>query len=235
MNLEEEYQPSPTPIDLSKYETSPYEIGRCQIIQEWLPAGHGRLAVDIGCGPGLFSKMLSSKGWETTAIDIDISNLNSAKKYASKTILGDALAVLSDLPSAKYDFALALEIIGHMPKSYGEALLIQINRILNSGGRLLLSTPNRFSLEGLSGHYLRENILRRGKWKAWDKTHVHIYSSFEIIELMKANGYYVDKIVGFWYGTRLPKFGRLRLPFQRTKLYPFNRFGFNIILDCIRK
>ena len=235
MNLEKEYRPSPTPMDLSKYETSPYQIGRCQIIQECLPAGHGKLAVDIGCGPGFFSKMLSSKGWETTAIDIDISNLNSAKKYASKAILGDALAVLSDLPSAKYDFALALEIIEHMPKSYGEALLIQIHRILHSGGRLLLSTPNRFSLEGLSGCYLGERILRNGKWNAWDNTHVHIYSSFEIIELMKAKGYYIDRIDGFCYDIRLPIFGRLRLPFQKTKLYPFNRFRFNIILDCIRK
>jgi 2-polyprenyl-3-methyl-5-hydroxy-6-metoxy-1,4-benzoquinol methylase len=234
MKLEEEYHPSPTPKDFHSYETSPYQIARCQIIQNLMPAGNGRLAIDIGCGPGFFCQMLSDKGWETTAIDLDTSNLDSARRWASKMILGDVLDVLSNLPSNEYEFALALEIIEHMPKSYGRSLLTKINRILKPGGKLLLSTPNKFSLEGLNGHYLLEKVLRRGKWNAWDNTHVHIYSSPEIIKLLKDNGYCLDKIVGFWYETGLPVLGRLRLPFQKTERYPFNRFGFKIILSCTK-
>lgn len=235
MNLKKEYHPCPNPMDLSLYEKSPYERARRQIVQKWIPNGIGMLAVDIGCGPGLFCNMLSDRAWQTTAVDLDISNLDKAKKWAPKTILGEAISVLSDLPSTSYDLVLALEIVEHMPKSYGQNLIKQIHRILKPGGRLLLSTPNRLSLEGLKDYYLHEKLLKHRKWYAWgtEDSHIYIYSSLEIIELLKKSGFYFDEIIGLWYETK-SRFGRLRLPFQQTTLYPFNRFGFDINLNCIK-
>ena len=234
MHSDNEFQASHTSFDFSKYE-KPYEITHSKIIEELIPCGHEKLAVDIGCGPGYFCKLLSTKGWKAIAIDTDSKNLENARSYVVETHLGDAIDVLSKLPDNQYGLALALEIIEHMPKTYGEALLRNAIRVLKPGGKLIISTPNKFSPEGLGGYYWGEKIRGGGKWYAWDGTHVHIYSSKEILRLLKVCGFAVDRIIGYYYEGRLPVIGRWRLPFVKSTLFPLNRIGFNIILECHRE
>ena len=234
MLQERKFEPSHTDLDFSKYD-KPYEIRRTKILEEIMPEGHGGQAVDIGCGPGFFSKMLSGRGWHSTAIDTSRSNIESAKEYAASALLGDAITTLSDLPEDNFGLAVAFEIIEHMPRAEGEELLRKIRRVLKPDGRLLLSTPNRYSLEGLGGYYWGEKIRKAGKWYAWDTTHVHIYSSPEILALLNSIGYSVGKIVGYHYGGRLPLIGRYDFPLKTSRTFPLNRLGFNIIMECRKK
>ena len=184
MMTTDQSQASHTPSDPREYE-SPYELNRVRILRSLLPSGHGRSAVDIGCGPGLFSRELSIKGWRTASIDTDRENIERAEDYVDETHLGDALGILSQLRESQYDLALCLELIEHMPRKRGEDLLVGILRVLKPGGSLILSTPNRFSPEGLGGYYWGEKIGGWGKWDAWDSTHIHIYSSLEIFSPLK--------------------------------------------------
>jgi 2-polyprenyl-3-methyl-5-hydroxy-6-metoxy-1,4-benzoquinol methylase len=232
MEADQEFHSSATTIDISKYYTKPYEVKRSKIIEGLIPPGEKKLAIDIGCGAGYFSRILANKGWRTTALDTDPGNVQSAENYASEILMGDATRILSELPKDRYDFALALEIIEHMPKAHGEALLKAIRRVLKPGGLLLISTPNRFSPEGLGGYYWGERIRRCGKWKAWDSTHVHIYSSWEIVRLLRQCGLTATGITGYWYEGRLPLIGRWRMPFVSSGRFPFNRLGFNLIAEC---
>jgi len=234
MSSDEEFQATQTPFDLTRYE-SPYEINRLKIIKELIPLGHGKSAIDIGCGPGYFSRELTNKGWRTSSVDTDSENIESAGNYAHETHLGDVLSVLPEHPANQYDLALSLEIIEHMPKAQGKKLLLEINRVLKPRGRLIISTPNRFSPEGLGGYYWGEKIRGWGKWDAADSTHVHIYSSPEIIQLVKSSGFYVNKIIGYYYKGTLPLIGRWKLPLVKSAMFPLNRLGFNIILDCHKK
>ena len=223
--------PKLTVFDFSRYE-NPYQIDRIKIIEELIPAADGANAVDIGCGPGYFSKMLSAKGWRTTAIDATAENIEHARQYAMETYLGDGISVLSKLPENSYRLVLALEIIEHMPKSHGEEFLRAITRVIEPNGTLIISTPNRFSPQGLGGYYWGEKIRRVGKWYAWDITHVHIYSSAEILKLLRLTGFVVNRVIGYYYVGSLPLIGRWRLPLVKSAVFPLNRFGFNIIIEC---
>jgi 2-polyprenyl-3-methyl-5-hydroxy-6-metoxy-1,4-benzoquinol methylase len=223
-----------TPFDFTKYD-NPYEIDRIKNIEALIPEGDQKHAVDIGCGPGYFAKLLSTKGWKTTAIDADSSNIENATLYATETHSGDAIDVLSNMPSDNYHLAIALEIIEHMPKTRGKALIRQVIRILKSGGKFIVSTPNKLSPEGLGGYYWGEKIRRAQKWNAWDPTHVYIYSSWEIIRLLKACDLVVDRLTGYYYKGRLPLIGQWRLPVKSSTRFPFNRIGFDIILECHKK
>jgi 2-polyprenyl-3-methyl-5-hydroxy-6-metoxy-1,4-benzoquinol methylase len=231
MHTDNEFKPSHTAFDISKYENH-YEYQRSKIIEELMPLGHGESAIDIGCGPGHFSKMLSAKDWQTAAIDTDGKNIDSAARYASETHLGDATGVLMKLPENKYGLVIALEVIEHMPRTHAECLLKQIIRVLRPSGKLIVSTPNRFSPEGLGDYYWGEKIRRQGKWYAWDQTHVHIYSSLEILRLLRTIGFSVDRVTGYHYEGRLPFIGRWGLPIVKSKIFPLNSIGFNIILEC---
>ena len=234
MSSDEEFQATHTPFDLTRYE-SPFEINRLKILKELIPSGHRKSAIDIGCGPGYFSRELSSKGWKTSSVDTDSENIEKAKDHTHQTHLGDALNVLSELPVNHYDLALSLEIIEHMPKVYGRKLLKGISRVLKPHGRLIISTPNKFSPEGLGGYYWSEKIRGGGKWDAWDPTHVHIYTSLEILQLVRASGFSVNKMIGYYYEGTLPLIGRWKLPLMSSATFPLNSIGFDIILDCRNK
>ena len=230
MLADREFQPTRTPFDLSRYQTS-YEIGRAAVVRRLIPAGRGGSALDIGCGPGYYTRMLSEKGWRTTAIDTDPQNIESARSHADETRVGDAAGLLASLPESGFELALALEIIEHMPKAHGGELLKNIARTLKPDGLLLLSTPNRFSIEGLSGSW-GEKMAGWKKWDAWDQTHVHIYSSHEILTLLKLSGFFIRRVIGVHYKGHFPLIGSWGLPLNASGTFPLNRLGFNIIVEC---
>jgi len=231
--MREQYEPARTPLTFAKYE-DPYERERAGIIAALIPAGDGDLAVDVGCGPGFFSRLLAVRGWRPTAIDSEPRNLESAARFAAVTEEGDAVRVLRGLPDGRYGLVVAFEIIEHMPRPRGEELAAEARRILRPGGRLILSTPNRLSPQGLGGYYWDQKIRRRRTWRAWDETHVHIYSSREIRRLLVRQGFVVDRTTGYYYEGSLPFVGRWKLPLVKTARFPLSRFGFDQILECHR-
>lgn len=227
-----DFRPSHTPFDFSKYD-HPFEQVRIDILKGMIVSGDGKKAVDIGSGPGFFAKLLKQEGWSVTAIDTDQENLKSASEYAAQIYQGDAIAVMAGLPENQFDLALALEIIEHMPLEVGKRLLEGVHRILKPGGELLISTPNRYSPEGLAGYYWKELIRRKKKWDAWDSTHVYIYSSFELINILKQLGFAVDALTSHHYKVFFPKLGsRKVLPLVKSSLFPFNHFGFDMVIKC---
>jgi 2-polyprenyl-3-methyl-5-hydroxy-6-metoxy-1,4-benzoquinol methylase len=196
-------------------------------------SGQGRKAIDIGSGPGYFSKLLKNNGWFVTAIDTDEENLKSASEYAVQIFQGDAIAVMAEQPEAQFDLALALEIIEHIPLDVGKSLLAGIHRVLKPGGELLISTPNRYSPEGLAGFYWKELIRRKKKWDAWDSTHIYIYSSWELINILKRLGFAIDSLTGHHYKIFFPRIGsRKVLPLVKSSVFPFNYLGFDVVIKC---
>jgi len=211
-----DFQPSHTPFDFSKYN-SPYELIRTEIIQNMIVPCQQRKAIDIGCGPGFFSKLLKNNGWQVTAIDTDQENIKNTSEYATETYQGDAIVILSELSESQYDLAFALEIIEHMPLAFGVSLLEGTYKVLKPGGELLISTPNKHSPEGLAGCYWKEKIRGKRKWDAWDSTHVYIYSSWEILKLLKRIGFKIDLVTGYHYKVFFPMIGsRKLLPLEYT-------------------
>jgi 2-polyprenyl-3-methyl-5-hydroxy-6-metoxy-1,4-benzoquinol methylase len=219
-------------VDLAKYSSQPYEQKRCRLIAERIPEGKNKLALDAGCGPGFFSRVLVGRGWRVDAVDANAQNLQHLRDVARNVYEGDVLQVLAQLPTNRYDFALALELIEHLPQPEGKTLLRELRRVLSPTGRLLLSTPNRYSPEGLIGYYLNEKLRGVRRWGAWDPSHVHIYSSPEIFSLLRREGFLIDQCMGYWYETHLPLLGRFALPLTATHRWPMNRLGFNLILSC---
>ena len=192
-----------------------------------IPAGEGRRALDLGCGPGRFSSILAARGWRVTAVDTDSQNVAQAAQYGDAR-LGDAITVLKTLDSGAYGLVLALELIEHMPVSHAMELLQDVARVLGPKGEVIVSTPNRHSPEGLGGYYWGERVRGWGKWNAWDPTHVHIYTSGEAIGLVR-RCFDVRNVTGYWYEGY-----RVKLPLLSSDSFPMNRLGFNVLIRGVR-
>lgn len=139
--------------------------------------------------------------------------------------------------SAKeFDFILALEVIEHL-EDY-QLFLKGITHLLRRNGKLMISTPNIFSAEGLVGTFWAKRDNK--KFVAWDNSHKKIFKSFEFVNLIKVynHEFNIEKILGYYFNASdpLPLVKRyIRLPFSSITWFPMNMFGFNIIIIAKKK
>ncbi len=99
--------------------------------------------VDIGCGTGYGTGLLSDLGFDAIGIDVEEKVLRRAiAEYGSSTctfvrLEGDRLPI----PTNTADIVVAFQVIEHVPRP--DEFLAELRRIARPGSLLLLTTPNR--------------------------------------------------------------------------------------------
>lgn len=150
-------------------------------LKRCFPKIRGRI-LDVGCGIGHTTAMLSSVYPENEVIGVDIAPLkiwNKLEKYNCKFIKNDATA----LPFKEESFKMVVSfgLIEHVKNE--DKLLKEINRVLCKGGmNIIFSLPNKFSLN--------EFIAR----KLGIYYHKNRYTRKEITKILKRFGFEVTYI-----------------------------------------
>lgn len=108
--------------------------------------------LEVGPGSGVYLPLLSELADDVVASDIEQAFLVRARELAAgrpniSVVLDDIVA--SALPTESFDLVLCSEVIEHIPDV--AAALASMHRILRPGGKLLLSTPHRYSPLELAG------------------------------------------------------------------------------------
>ena len=108
-------------------------------------------AIEIGPGSGVYLPELAERYKFVDAADIASEFLGRARELAN--IHKNIKAIEDDITDSKiagttYDLALCTEVIEHVANS--RAALKHMYRIMKSGGVLVLSTPQRYSILELS-------------------------------------------------------------------------------------
>jgi len=219
--------------NMRKYNNK-YEKKRICLVKGLIPSatfGNER-ALDIGCNTGLFTRVLSLKGYSAYGIDIDREKIITAKSLSDADIefkVADARNL--EFPDSFFSLTLCLEVIEHFDNPV--KVLDEIYRVTKPNGYLIISTPNKFSLEGLGGK-IREHLTGK-RWVAWDNTHRKIFSSLEFIKILKDKFFEPINITGYYY---VPFKGVTVLDFIRYMSFskkPLNYFGFDIIVKCVKR
>ena len=104
--------------------------------------------LDLGCGAGMLIAALPREGATAVGIDVSMTWLVAAKRLIAEfggvpvlaAALGEALPVRRD----SLDGVISLDVIEHVRDP--DAYLSEIDRVVRPGGRVALSTPNRFSV-----------------------------------------------------------------------------------------
>lgn len=102
--------------------------------------------LDVGTGYGFGADYLFQKGAKkVTAIDIDKDAIQYAKKTFDKENMDFRTmdATKMHFPQKHFDLVVALEVIEHLPKDKHAIFLKRVKEILDVGGVLVLSTPNK--------------------------------------------------------------------------------------------
>jgi SAM-dependent methyltransferase len=144
------------PADLGRYYASKgygsgtpsaqelgYERAKLALVRAHIAGGH---LVEIGPGPGGFTRLAAGKGFEVTAIerDPDYSESLSGIARVGAVLSDDPADALAGLP-APADAIVMWHVLEHLPDPLG--VLDACSAALRPKGLLAISTPNPMSLQ----------------------------------------------------------------------------------------
>ena len=110
---------------------------------EMLPGNKEHIVLDVGCGAGHGSNLLSKKYKKVYGVDISPDAIEYAKNnWASDNIefvVGSAMDI--PFPDSTFDTISAFEVFEHL--SDWRKFLSELRRVLKPGGVVYISTPNK--------------------------------------------------------------------------------------------
>lgn len=105
---------------------------------------HGKKILDVGCGKGRFSALLSEKGAHVIGVDISNGLLEIARKRVKNVRFEHGSATNLPFPDNSFDYVLCIETLEHIPDI--EKALKEMARVLCVGGGLIIIDKNKLSL-----------------------------------------------------------------------------------------
>lgn len=174
-----------------------------KLIERVIPHSPARV-LDAGCGSGVFSRFLASRGHQVTAFDASPEMIERAKEislsYTPTPLEGGGWGVVEfqnstienfESPAESFDAILSLSMLEYVDDD--EAAIEKFHRLLKKDGILIVSVPNRsgilrkvegvvFGIRTVSKDKLFGN---RGEYLKFQKRQ---YSPFELDILMRLHG-----------------------------------------------
>jgi SAM-dependent methyltransferase len=205
-----------------------------KVLDRWRASGTAsehRSVLDLGCGDGNTLSWLAPYADDFLALDYSLLRLARARQHQTGAVL--ALADVFRLPllDASVDLVFFNHVLEHLDDD--SLALQEVHRILRPDGLLLLGIPNE-------GSWWWQLAYKRDPMSLEQSDHVHFYTTNSIAELLKRNGFVVDRIKRLGWGPpdwgldsklRHHKFlddlfsgvGRVIIPNQASSLYVLAR------------
>jgi SAM-dependent methyltransferase len=168
--------------------------------------GRGKRVLDLGCRSGALTQHFLD-GNEVVGVDVDRAALEKAAALGIKPIVAN---VEERLPfeDATFDAVVAGELLEHV--RFPDALVVEVRRVLRSGGVFVGSVPNAFRIQSRLRFLL-------GRAPEDDPTHLHMYSPAQIRALLGDFGEIRLDFVGGRYRRLTPRLFARDLVFRALK------------------
>jgi SAM-dependent methyltransferase len=141
-----DYHRTPSP-DWEFYPTYLAKIERVRAYLRALPPG--TTVLDAGCGEGVLVEEFQDR--------LRIEGLDP--NYSSTLVRQGSLTALP-YGDARFDRALCLDVLEHLPFDDQPRALAELHRVIRSGGELLVTVPNLAHLQSRVHFLLRGRLIR---------------------------------------------------------------------------
>jgi len=173
--------------------------------------------IDIGCGYGLFSTWLASRGIQVIGVDIASDKIKFAKKTSKILDIQDRssyiVASACNLPFKEnsFDNSICLDVMEHIPNDLDA--FSEIRRTLKTGGVLILTTPcllQRFRSNSAIELCKQWGHVRKGYFFGYLKRilkerHMEIVASFYWLKFFAA------KVFDFYFRFFWERYSRVQM------------------------
>ncbi len=126
------------------------------------PQNHDGPVLDVGCGVGQVVSRLKASGFRAIGVDVSEPNIRRARAAGLDCRLYDGRRL--PFPDRHFASAGALNVLEHVEEP--EAFIAELVRVVEVGGRVVLSSPNFFRALGLHDYHPRMRGLAN-KWRNW--------------------------------------------------------------------
>jgi O-antigen biosynthesis protein len=171
-------------------EAEPSHLARYKFVLNFIKTGD--IVLDLPCGTGYGSEVMSTKAREVVGIDIGVEAIHHAKEFfrngKTKFMIGNAENLQNIFPTNEiFDVIVSFEGIEHLNNQ--DSFLQEIKRLLKKEGQLIISTPRKphgspyhtieFSLEEFRTFLSKEFVV--------EKMYGQIYTDIFDLEKRKEN------------------------------------------------
>jgi len=170
-----------------------------------LPTSQKISLLDFGCGAGYLWEHVKniSTNWSYMGLDFSPASVEKLNSEATGTpqFLGGVLAksLPTSLPNSSFDASLLVEVVEHLNDEYLSGTLRELQRVLKSGGQVLITTPNEEHLPDLMKLCPDCGCV----FHEWQ--HVRSWSADSLTAEMKEYGFEPVKIEVVDFGSRFKK------------------------------
>ena len=181
-------------------------------------------ALEFGPGSGVYLPVLLELFERVTAADVEDVFLDEARALAARDPRLEVVRtdiVAPELPPESYDLVLCTEVIEHVPRS--ATALARLHGLLRPGGKLVLSTPHRWStLETVARVALKPGFIHLVRWiydeAVFELGHVNLLTRGEVERQLAAAGFAIVErhVSGFYLPLVAEFFGGLGLRAQQA-------------------
>lgn len=207
-----------TQLTSYKYESA--RLRKEKILEE-AKVGGNKKVLEVGCGEGQIINYINAP--YKLGVDISPTRIKQAQENAEKISSQTSFLVRDaqnlSLGNEKFDLVIASELIEHLP--HPKKFLQEVKKVINNNAKLILTTPNLFSLRRL--------IAKAIFGRSGDKTHLHIFSYKKLKRLLENEDFEILKQVPltfeYVFYNRIPFgsfFNKLDRPLRRAiaKIFP---------------
>ncbi len=218
-------------------------------VQELAGDLHGARVLDYGCGGGWFSVHAACQGAaQVVGVDREEPVVQTARHFArTRGVEGACRFFTTDgfpdfPPLTKFDVVVLKDVIEHVPAD--ERLLESISRVMQPGGKLVVSTQNAMSINYLVEGSYKRYVRGDREWCGWDPTHVRFYTPMSLRRKLRNTGFSVKHWRSVYiipYKLPAPSFSRKqfvrldvlsRVDTVLGRHFPYNLLGWNIIVQA---
>jgi len=141
--------------------------------------------LDVGAAAGANSLALEAAGYEVAAIELEAPLAAQAGARGVKVCVGDGTCM--PVRAAAFDGAVLIEVFEHVPNA--AALMVELARVVRSGGRLCVAVPTGYSERvfwRLHPQYA-QNAGHLHRYRRTDVTRMFDEAGFDVVEMRTEN------------------------------------------------
>ena len=116
------------------------------LFEQLVPPGHGKSALDVGCGTGHQVSELGDRGYDVSGVDGSDEMLVVARKLNPGTKFQRADVESLPYDTSRFDLCLSLEVLRYLPDS--QPAISELARVLKPGGEALVTAIPTWNLNG---------------------------------------------------------------------------------------
>lgn len=178
---------------MAEFSKARVDVALDMIKSERGKTGNALRVLDVGCGDGTYSELISDMGNEVYGIDIRPDRVERAKQKGVKASVADLTKALP-FKDEFFDLIYAAEVLEHIYDT--EFFLQEAKRVLRKNGTLIVTVPNIACLpnriRAILGLYPKHVAPARKHWSVGE--HVRVFTKGMLIELLERSGFKIEDV-----------------------------------------